>query len=84
MNIVVINSKGGASKSTVALQVASTYFLNEKVITLSQIHDFLTLKNISNDYNANSEEGRLAVWTRGLKIMISSNPLLQGKAAPCP
>ena len=30
MNIVVINSKGGASKSTVALQVASTYFLNEK------------------------------------------------------
>ena len=30
MNIVVINSKGGAPKSTVALQVASTYFLNEK------------------------------------------------------
>ena len=30
MNLVVINSKVGASKSTVALQVASTYFLNEK------------------------------------------------------
>lgn len=33
MNIVIINSKGGASKSTTAYQVASTYFLykNEEV-----------------------------------------------------
>lgn len=34
MNIVIINSKGGASKSTTAYQVASTYFLfkNEDVV----------------------------------------------------
>lgn len=34
MNIVIINSKGGASKSTTAYQVASTYFLfkNEDVL----------------------------------------------------
>ena len=29
MNIVIVNTKGGASKSTTAYQVASTYFLKD-------------------------------------------------------
>ena len=29
MNIIIVNSKGGASKSTTAYQVASTYFLRD-------------------------------------------------------
>lgn len=31
MTIIILNSKGGSSKSTTAYQVASTYFLKNKI-----------------------------------------------------
>lgn len=48
MNIIIVNSKGGASKSTTAYQVASTYFLRDSKNKTNEENKKLDTKGVKN------------------------------------
>lgn len=49
MTIIILNSKGGSSKSTTAYQVASTYFLKNSKNKVKEENKKLGTKDGKND-----------------------------------